>query len=439
MNCYPVFTIQSTQMRATHREPTVVLQVRHNPPNRRAILPVSAAAVLILLPGISASASDWPQWLGPDRNGRSVESGLLKSWPAGGPKEVWRVEGGEGFSGMTISGKRAFTMVARGDSEFAIAMDATTGKELWRFRTDANFQEHQGGNGPRSTPAVVDGRLFALSAQGKFYALDAETGQPIWQHDFVQELGGRMPRWGFCSSPMIEEDLVLAEPGGRGHAVAAFRQDDGHLVWASQSDKASYSSPTVLETNGVRQAVFFTAEGPLAVAPATGQLLWRYPWQTPHDVNAATPFLVPPDGLFISSGYDRGAALLKLRPGGGGADLVWEDRTMKNHMATSVLLNGHIYGFDNGTLKCIVAANGKQLWQHRGLGKGTLILADGQLLILSERGELVIADASPTAYLEKGRLQLLGQPCWTAPSLAGGLLYVRDEKQIVCIDLRSSG
>ncbi len=382
---------------------------------------------------------DWAQWLGPERNGQSRETGLLKAWPAEGPSEVWRIQGGEGFSGISIARGRIYTMFARGDDEFVVCLDAATGKELWRFRSDSNFPDHQGGNGPRSTPAVNGDQVFALSAHGKLYALNAASGTKQWGRDFVRQFGSHTPRWGFSSSPLVEGDLVLAEVGGQGEsALVAFDRKNGHQVWSSQSDKPSYSSPIVFTAAGTRQVVFFTAEGPVALAPADGQLLWRYPWRTSYDVNAATPVFIAPDKVFISSGYDTGAALLKIKQGGTKVEKVWRNREMKNQMATSVRHGNHLYGFDDGTLKCIQVGNGETAWGKRGFGRGTLITADGHLLVLGEGGVLALVEATPAEYRERGRVEVLKGKCWTVPSLAGGKLYVRDEHEVVCLEVAAS-
>ena len=385
-----------------------------------------------------ASASgDWPQWRGPERNGVSSVTGLLKSWSEKGPAVVWRIPGGEGFSGISIARGRAYTMFARGNTELVVCLDAATGKEVWRAQTGTNFRDRQGGNGPRSTPLVAGDQVFVLSANGTFYALEAKSGAVQWKSDFAQQFGSQAPRWGFSTSPLVEGDLVLVEAGGGGgKSLVAFARENGRVIWASQGDKPSYSSPLAITVGGMRQIVFFTAEGPVAVTPAEGRLLWRHTWHTSYDVNAATPVFVAPDRIFISSGYDKGAALLRIKAGGAGVEQVWQSRVMKNHMATSVLHQGHLYGFDAGTLKCIEAASGESAWRKRGLGKGSLILADGHLFVLGEGGDLALVEATPVEYREKGRVEVFKSKCWTAPSLSGGKLYLRDEREIVCLDVR---
>ena len=406
---------------------------------------LSAASILGLVTlGTRAAADpeapesgDWPQWRGPERNGASGATELLKSWSEKGPAVVWRIQGGEGFSGISIARGHAYTMFARGNTELVVCLDAATGREVWRVQTGTNFQDPDGGNGPRSTPVVERGQVFALSAHGTFYALDAESGAVQWKYDFVEEFGSKAPRWGFSTSPLVEGDLVLVEAGGGGgKSLVAFAKKSGRVVWASQGDKPSYSSPLAITVGGMRQIVFFTAEGPVAVTPAEGRLLWRHTWHTSYDANVATPVFVAPDRIFISSGYDKGAALLQIKAGGAGVEQVWQSRVMKNHMATSVLYQGYLYGFDEGTLKCIEAGSGETAWRKRGFGKGTLILADGHLFVLGEGGDLALVEATPAEYRERSRVEVFKSKCWTAPSLSGGKLYLRDEREVVCLDVK---
>ena len=397
-----------------------------------------------LKPGCAADqdSTDWAQWLGPNRNGVSDETGLLRSWPDAGPGVLWRIRGGEGFSGISISQGLAYTMYGRGDDEFVVCLNASTGDEVWRFRSDSNLFEPQGGNGPRSTPAVDGDRVFVLSANGKLYGLNARTGAKLWEHDFVKRFGSRRPRWGFCSSPLVEGDLVMIEAGGtRGNSLLAFDKANGRLVWSSQRDKPGYSSPVAITAGGVRQVLFFTAGGLVSVSPKDGRPFWRYAWSTSYDVNAATPIFIPPDKVFISSGYGTGAAVLQIKEAGAGIRVaqVWKNREMKNHFPSSVLNGNYLYGFDNAILKCIDARTGEAVWRHRGFGKGTAIFADGHLIVLGEQGNLGLVEATPSGIHVKAEARAMNGRCWTVPALAGGRLYVRNEKEIACLDLKGRG
>lgn len=395
------------------------------------------ATIVLVFCAFPAAAQDWPQWLGPDRNGISAETGLFGAELSFA--EAWRVPAGKGFSSLSIVGERVYTMYVHNRTEYAVCLDAGNGDVLWRTRTGRNFVEPQGGDGPRSTPTVADGMVYVLSAQGTFYALDSQTGDPQWRHDLVREFGAQMPRWGFCASPLIAGDLVLLEAGGAGgHSLIAFDKTSGELAWATGDDKLSYSSPIAATIGQTPQAVFFTSYGLVAVAPQRGQVLWKHPWPTRPDVNAATPVFIPPKRFFISSGYGTGCAIVQVDSIDGDyqAEIVWRNREMKNHFATSIYYQGHLYGFDNSILKCLNAVNGVEKWKTRGYGKGSLILADGHLVILGEKGNLGLAPATPTGFVEKANIRVFRSKCWTVPALAAGRLYLRDESEIVRINLK---
>ena len=383
--------------------------------------------------------ADWPQWLGPDRTGISTETGFIKTWPKNGPDVVWQKNLGAGFSAISVANGRVFTMFAEGDDEFVICLGEESGDEIWRFRTGRMFKEGQGGNGPRSQPTVDGDRVYVLSAEGRLYALNAANGETIWSVDLVDGLGGRFPRFGFSTSPLVEGDLLFLEAATRDGTFLALRSKNGEVAWASQNDVASYSSPIVVDLAGVRQVIYFSGEAVVGLSPEDGSPYWRYPWKTSYDLNIATPIFVPPNQIFISSGYDHGAALLRIEAGSNGIGVtrVWESRRMKNHFGTSVLVGDFLYGFDNAILKCIEARTGKEQWKHRGYGKGALIYADGHLLVMSDSGRLALAKATPEGFSETAGVQVLSGRSWTAPTLANGRVFVRDMRKIVCLDLRS--
>lgn len=398
---------------------------------------VPIALALCLLAGTALAApADWPQLRGPNRDGVSRETGLLKSWPGAGPKVLWRVPLGEGYSHLAVSKGRLFTLYGAGVNDFAGAYDAATGKLLWRVPLGPKYTDGQG-NGPRSTPTVDGDMVYTLTATGRLSALNAADGKKVWEHDLRAKFGAEPPQWGISTSPLVEGNLLLVDVGGSGgKSLVAFDKKTGKAVWTSQSEAAGYSAPIAITVGGVRQVIFFTGRAVLAVAPKDGRLLWRVPWKTDWDVNAATPIFVAPDKLYVSSGYDTGAALLKISvvEGRVGAEEVWQNRKMKNTFSSSVLHNGHIYGFDKAVLKCIVAATGEEKWKESGFGHGSLILADGQLVVLTERGKLLLVEATPAAYREKGSSQILSGKCWTAPTLANGRLYLRNEEELLALD-----
>jgi outer membrane protein assembly factor BamB len=357
---------------------------------------------------------------------------VLKSWPAGGPRVLWKVPVGEGYSQVVSVKGRLYTLTQQGEDQVALAFDGATGKRLWRTRIDREYNDGQG-DGPRSTPTVDGALVYVLSAHGRLAALRTADGQVAWQHDLRAEYGADPPQWGVSTSPLVEGNLLIVNVGGSGNkSIVAFDKATGKPVWTSQGDDAGYSAPIAITVRGVRQVIVFTAGAVVSLSPKDGKLLWRSPWRTDYDVNAATPIFFPPDKLFVSSGYDTGATLFQVR--GTSAVEVWKSRGMKNQFSSSVLHNGTLYGFDNATLKAIDAATGNERWKQRGFGHGSLILAGGHLVVLSERGKLALVQATPAEYRELGSAQVLEGKCWTAPSLADGKLYVRNEEQLVALD-----
>ena len=400
---------------------------------RKTLISFSLLLVGAIAVWASTPPNDWPQWRGPNRDGISKETGILKAWPAEGPKVIWKAPSGEGYSGIVVANDKLYTLHATRTEELLVCLDAKTGKEVWRFVLDQPFQNDQG-NGPRSTPSVDGDRVFALSASGKLAAINTKTGAKVWGHDLREEYGGKIPTWGVSTSPMVDGDLLLVDVGGSGdNGVMAFNKKTGSVVWKTATDVPGYSAPIVVTVGGVKQILFFTGTSLISVSPTDGKKYWSHPWRTSYDVNAATPVFISPDKVFISSGYNVGAAVLKIK--GNQVEEVWKSQVMRNHWASPVLLGDYLYGFDEATLKCINVNTQEDKWAKRGLGKGALIFADGNLIVLSERGKLLLVEAKPDEHIEKTSAQVLRGRCWTVPTLANGRLYVKNQEEIVCLDL----
>jgi outer membrane protein assembly factor BamB len=402
-----------------------------------------AAVAMLALAGCAAAAAaaDWPQFRGPHRDGVSPEKHLLRSWPAAGPRRLWQVPIGEGYSHLTVAAGRIYTLYGANGDEDLSAYDTATGRTLWVRRIDAELINDQG-NGPRSTPTFDAGTLYVQSGRGQLAAVSADTGKVVWHHDLAGEFGAVVPTWGMASSPLVEGDLLLAAVGGRGgHTAMAFDKRSGRVVWAALDDKPGYASPIAITAAAVRQAVFFTGGAIAGVAVGDGRVLWRIPWETDYDVNAATPLFVAPDELFVSSGYDTGAALFRIGgdPRHPSVQPVWKSRVLKNQFSSSVLAGDYVYGFDNGTFKCVNVRTGEERWKHRGLGHGSVILADGMLVVLSESGRLALVEATPEDYRERAAFQALNGRCWTGPSLANGKLFVRNGETMEAFDVAEAG
>lgn len=398
-------------------------------------------AGLALAAGADPSVgTDWPQFRGPQQNGVSPEKGLLRSWPESGPKVVWKKPIGSGFSTVTVVGDALYTLAAEGESEMAYRLRASDGEVLWRVPLGPVFPEVFG-NGPRSTPAVDGDAVYVLSATGRLHALATKDGARRWEMDLVKELGSPLPQRGFGSSPLVDGDLLLLEAGGsEGRAVVALDKKTGKIRWSALQGDHGYATPLAVTIDGVRQYVFLRREGDLVSFRPDGTVHWRHPWRQGA---IASPLFLPPNRIFASAGDDVGAILLEIGKGDGQSDSqatvreVWNNRLLKNHFSSSVLYEGHIYGFDNASLKCLVAETGEQKWVQRGYGKGSLVAADGLLYVLSDQGQLVLAEATPEGFREKGKVQVLEGKTWTAPALSHGRLYLRNDKEMVVLDVRT--
>lgn len=402
------------------------------------------AVVLLALPNVRAA--DWPQFLGPQRNGLSSETGLVDAWPAGGLKVVWRVPGGVGMSGLAIQGDRLVTLVQRDEKQWLVAHSAATGKPAWQTEL-APAYENSMGNGPRGTPSIVGERVYAFTGEGILVAAELKTGKIAWSRHAVQELKGKEADYGMASSPLVVGNQVLVAVGTPGASVAAFDTETGKLLWKAGDDPAGYSSPTLLKVAGKEQIVAYTGASALGLAPTSGKTLWRYPYETNFACNIANPIAI--DGqVLLSSGENHGSVLLKLNPRGDAfePEEVWTSQgprsTLRSEWQTPILLGGHLYGMDNvggagpvTHLTCVDAKTGERKWQQTRYGKGNLIYADGKLFLTMMSGELVVARPSPDKYVELGRMPLV-EMTRQAPALANGLLYVRDDREIVCVDVR---
>ncbi len=402
-----------------------------------------ALGVCLLVP-LGLRADDWPQFLGPRRDGTSLEKGLLATFPKGGPTIVWKRDVGEGFSGPVIAGERLILFHRVGDEEVVECLNAGTGKELWKFAYPTSYSDALNkGDGPRSTPCISGDKLVTLGAEGTLHCLALENGKKIWSRSLTKEYKTPLGYFGVGTSPVVEQNLVLVNVGGKNAGIVAFDLDNGKEAWRATDDPPSYSSPVVCTIGDKRLAVFFTRTGAVVLNPKTGAVLYRQKWRSRMDasVNAATPLIIG-DQAFFSASYDTGALLLKLRPNG--AEEVWNDeKIMSNQYNTCIYHDGHLYGFDGRqdsriapTLRCVEVKTRKIRWQREEFGNGTMVLADGRLIILTEKGDLCLVQATPEAFRETARFRLSeATPCRAQIALAGGRLFARDQKKLVCVNL----
>lgn len=403
-----------------------------------------------------AVAAEWPQWRGPSRDGRASAGPLRTDWKERPPTVVWSVPGGGGYSSPSVARGRVYVQDHDADSrsERLRCLDTATGAVAWEDAYPADYAALRSGyaGGPRASPTVHDGRVYALGATGVFRCLQlpADGGKPalLWSHDLPAEFRADVPAWGFASSPLIEGDRVIVQPGGKDGTVAAFDRVTGERRWAVGKNPNGYSSPVAATLGGVRQIVAVTGDAILGVRPSDGKLLWSHDWLTPNYGNIASPVVVG-DYLFVSSDYGKGCVLLRVEPAGDGAKArevyFRKNRVMMNHHSTCVHRDGFLYGYDGNDLRCVDLRKGEPVagWDAiddagREIRKGSVILADQYLVGLTEDGTLFLADADPAEFRFRGKLSgvLSGRECWAAPVLVDGRVYLRDAAKVVCLDVR---
>ena len=385
---------------------------------------------------LAQGEANWPQWRGPNRDGISKETGLLKQWPAQGPSLVWKASGaGRGYSSFSIANGRLYTMGLRGDREFVIALDIANGKEVWATPHGGAFRNDRG-DGPRGTPTIDGDRLYALGGNGDLSCLEARTGKVVWTKNVLREFGGSNIQWGISESPLVMGNKVLVNAGGRNASIVALNKDNGAVIWKSQSDEAGYSSAIPLQVNGGTQVVFFTHDRALGLDVNDGKLLWEYGKPANNVANVATP-IARGNRVFISSDYGTGGGVVEIKADGR-AQEVYFTKDMRNHHSSSVLVGDYLYGFSSSVLTAMKFDTGEIAWRDRSVGKGSLVYADGNLYCFSENGVVGLVEATPTGYHEKGRFRIQqGElPTWTHPVVAGGRLYLRDQDTIYAFDVK---
>src|ERR1051325_1034402 len=399
-------------------------------------LALATVALLILVHTALGQAANWPQWRGPNRDGISKETGLLKQWPTDGPPLVWKATGaGNGFSWFSIGNGKLYTMGLRGDREFVIAFDIANGKEVWATPNGTAFREGHG-DGPRGTPTIDGDRVYALGANGDLSALDARTGKVAWSKNVLREFGGSNIQWGISESPLVLGNKLFVNAGGPGASIVALNKTDGSVIWKSQSDGPGYSSAMPAEINGNTQVVFFNAERAVGLDARDGRLLWEYAKPANGTANVATP-IVRANRIFISSDYGTGGGVVEITPDNKAKEIYFT-RNMQNHHSSSVLVGDYLYGFSTLILTAMKFDTGEIAWRDRSVGKGSLVYADGNLYCFSENGVVGLVEATPTGYTEKGRFRIPQDslPTWTHPVVAGGRLYLRDQDTIYAFDIR---
>jgi outer membrane protein assembly factor BamB len=404
-------------------------------------------ALLIAAAAFQVRAEDWPQWGGPTRDHKSAETGLLQEWPDGGPKRLWVVENlGAGYAGPAIVNGRIYIMGSREKKEFLIALNEKDGKEIWAAEMSPMLENGPWGDGPRGTPTIHEGQIYAISGKGTLIAANANDGKVAWKKS-LEELGGKLQTWGFTESPLVENGMVYCTPGGDKGAVAALDAKTGDLKWQSKDfvvDNTHYSSLIGADINGARQLLRLTEKKLAGLDAKTGKLLWQTDF--PGKVAIIPTPIVKGNKIYVTGGYDSGCKLIEIDAQNNVKE-IYQEKTMVNHHGGVVLIADHIYGFterNRGNWICHEFATGKEVWAEKGIGKGAVTYADGRLYCISEgKGEVALVEPSPAAYKEHGRFTLQAQSekrsqngrIWTHPVIANGKLYLRDQEFFSCYDV----
>jgi outer membrane protein assembly factor BamB len=409
---------------------------------------IAAFVVGLVIPVVLNSQAppsyDWPQWRGPARDGVSKETGLLQSWPQGGPAVAWKAEGlGNGYGSVSMKGNRVFVQGRRGRQTLVHALDRATGAYVWskNLGTAAEPGDERG-PGPRSTPTLDDDRLYVFTEGGLLVCLRAVDGTAVWQRDLMKDFSGRNITWLLSESPLIDGDKVIVSPGGRRAGMVALEKMTGKTIWtaADVSEEAGYSSVVPVEVGGIRAYTTFTSSAAIGVRASDGKLMWRYTRAANDVANITTPLVVGSQ-VFYTSNYGVGGALVNLTPNAGElrADEVYFTREMQNHHGGVVVVNGTLYGFNAAILTALDFASGRMLWRHRSVGKGAVTYADGRLYIVGEDRVVGLAEVTPAGYRETGSFEIADQgwPTWAHPVVSDGRLYIRNQATLTAYNVRA--
>jgi outer membrane protein assembly factor BamB len=389
-----------------------------------------------------SSNTDWPQWRGPERNGISKETGLLKQWPAGGPPRLWRVSSlGGGYGSLATKGERIFVQMQVGRQSVVASLNRANGQIMWS-KPLGNSGNNDRGPGPRGTPTIDGDRLYALTETGDLACLQIADGAVIWQRNILRDFRGSNIQWLISESPLVDGDWLIVTPGGRDATMVALDKMTGKTIWTSTglSDEAGYASVIAADVGGVRTYMTFTADASVGVRASDGKPMWKYAKAANRTANIATPVFFN-SKVFFTSNYGVGGALLNLTAQGGEVKATESYFTpnMKNHHGGVVLVNGYLYGYNDAILTALQFDTGRVAWRDRSVGKGSLTYADGNLYILGEGNVVGLVEASPEGYREKGHFEIpdSGLPAWAHPVVSGGRLYLRNQNMLTVYDVRA--
>ncbi|MDZ4287965.1 MAG: PQQ-binding-like beta-propeller repeat protein [Prosthecobacter sp.] len=408
----------------------------------------------------AAKPADWANFRGPNKDGTGPEVKTVRDWKKATFKKVWTAETATGFSSFAVAGTNAYTLVVDevdgNTGETVLCLDVRTGKPVWKAGVtlvakygnegkdgNSGTPDNAGGDGPRSTPAIVDGKVYVIDTNLGVHCLNAKDGSKVWSHDVMKENGGKPISWMNAASPVIDGDVLLLAGGGAGQALIGLNKDTGKVVWKGEDDKMTHATPVVADIQGVHQAIFFTQTGLVAVTPADGKVLWRAPF--PYKVSTAASPVVFGDIVYCSAGYGVGGGAFKISKSGSGlsAEPLWrKENGAINHWSTPVVKDGYLYGmfsfkeYGKGPLACVDIKTGEEKWAEPGFGPGQVILSGDKVIAISDKGEVVVVEANPNKYVELKREDVLDGKVWSYPVLAYDRLFARSTKEGVCVEIQ---
>lgn len=409
---------------------------------RRTFLSTLGAAAFASAAPAPSAMQNWPQWRGPNRDGISTETGLLNQWPSNGPKRLWQINSlGEGYGSLSIVGDFIYVHGRQGSNSVVFALKRDGGATVWTAVLGPRLDQDRGG-GPRGTPTVDGDYIYALSENGDLGCLRVKDGGIVWKKNILSDFRGSNPHWLISESPLIDGNKVIVTPGGNDACVVALDKMTGKTIWTSKglSDQAGYASCIVADIQGIRTVMTLTSEAGVGVRASDGKPMWREISPANGTANCTTP-VIEGNKVFYTSAYGTGCTMLELTARN---NLLWAEkkyfsRDMQNHHGGVILHKGYVYGFSNQILSCMELATGKLTWRDRSVGKGALTYADGKLFLLGENQTAGLCECSPTGYKELGRFRIedQGRPSWAHPVVCGGKLYIRNQGQLTCYDVKA--
>ncbi|MHC4610765.1 MAG: outer membrane protein assembly factor BamB family protein [Planctomycetota bacterium] len=379
---------------------------------------------------------DYPQFYGPRRDATLPGPRLARDWRSSPPRQLWRREVGEAWSSFAVVGTAAMTQEQRGEEEVVVRYDLESGRQVWAHADRTGLITTVGGRGPRATPTIAGGRVYALGATGILNCLELESGELVWSRNVVDDHQVRLADYGMPSSPLLVGDLVVVQLARVGRSLVAYRRSDGEPVWRAGEGSGSYSSPVLATLGGIQQVLIVNQRSIAGHLPESGELLWREEWPHPGE-KITPPLLLGDDRLLVSAGYGAGSRLFRLRPGDEGllVEELWRSPRLKSKFASMVLYQSTVYGLDDGVLTALDPDSGQRLWKRGRYGHGQMILVGDLLLIQSEKGYVVLVEATPKEHRELARLEALNGKTWNPPALAGRHLLVRNNREAACYEL----